>query len=180
VYAIIDIVRDEDDRGAAGRETLDDRDGLGEGGVRELLESLVEDQQARPRIDVLEDVHEHAVRQRQVLDPRARIDLYPEAPEELRGLLQHLPDIVDRRCLIEVALDEKRLRDERLVEEHVLLMHQLDAVAVGLSDREGGVTRSPYHYFPGGQGDGPVHDPGEGALPRPVLSDHRDDLAGHR
>ena len=138
---LVQLVRDEDDRPPVGRhraQRLEERARLLR---REHRGRLVEDQDARVAVERLEDLDPLLLADRELPDPRARVDGEPVALGELGDALLERAPVEHEPAVALVAEDDVLGDGERLDEPEVLVHHADPASSASRGERNS--TGSP-------------------------------------
>ena len=174
---LVQLVADEDDRLALGRQATDDREQLagllwGEDGGR-----LVEHEDVGVAVEGLEDLDPLLLTDRDVLDPGLRIDREPEPLGDLANAVVGLAEIEQCLGVGRLGREDDVLRHRHHRDQHEVLMHHPHA---GL-DR--GARRAELHRLAGDHDLAlvgvvqPVEDVHQRRLAGTVLAEQRVDLA---
>ncbi len=172
-----ELVRDEDDGGAAVPQLADDAEqllGLGRG---EHRRRLVQDQHVRLPDQRLDDLDALLDADRQVLDERVRVDVEAVAVGELaRRLGAGLAPVEEAAGADLLDAERDVLRDREHRHQHEVLVHHADAGRDRVLRRAEARRLAVYVYLAlVGLGQ-PVQDVHQGGLPRPVLAEQGVDL----
>ena len=182
VGALLDLVqavRDEDHRHAAGLELGDHLQEARRLRGGEARGRLVHDDDARVERQRLDDLDELALRERQLGDRRVRLEVDAEPAQQRRhlGLERRAVDQPQRPAEDRLAADHDVGRDVEIVEEVELLVHEGDARRHGAGDRERGVLDAVDADRAFARLDDAAQDLHQGRLAGAVLADQRQHLA---
>ena len=174
---LVELVADEDDRAAIGREAAQHGQKLvhllrGQHGRR-----LVEDQDLGAAIERFQDLDALLLADRQAVDTCVRIDREAVAPRELGDARRDRPAILEQRRARRGLPEHQVLGDGERRHQHEVLMHHAEPMADGV------VRRAEPHRLPA-QPDlslvrpvQAVEDAHQRRLAGAVLAEQRQDLA---
>ena len=138
---LVELVADEDDRAAIGREAAQHGQKLVHLLRGQHGRGLVEDQDLGAPIERLEDLDPLLLADRQAVDARVRIDREAMAPRELGDTRRHRPAILEQRRARRGLPEHQVLGDGERRHQHEVLMHHAEPMADGV------VRRAEPHRF---------------------------------
>ena len=173
---VVDPVRDEEDPHPFLGAPQEHRHDAREGGRGELLQRLVEDQEGRARVQLLEDVHDRPVGETEAAKARAGRDVEAVAVEELGGRLVHPAGRVPGEVVHPRVVGKQRLGHREVVVQAEVLVDHADAQPVPDPQRERRVAPAADDDRSRPRPQHSAHHHGESGLAGAVLAHQRVDL----
>ena len=174
---LVQLVADKDDRHAFALEVLEDGEQLGRFLRRQHCSRLVEDEDVRAAVERLQDLDPLLLTDRDVLDPRVRVDAEAELTREVVDLTTRLVVVQEHARLRRLDCKHDVLRDGHHGDEHEVLVHHPEP---GCDRVLGGAERHDFAVHADLPLVGlvePVQDVHERRLPRAVLAEQGVDFA---